>query len=60
MKTFLHNLTYTTGELIHAEAERGSYCASMSIRCSTVAGGTEGLIFVQNWTQELLERVPVP
>ena len=25
-----------------------------------VAGGTEGLVFVQNWHQELLERVPVP
>ena len=25
-----------------------------------VAGETEGLVFVQNWTQELLERVPVP
>ena len=25
-----------------------------------VAGGTEGLVFVLNWHQELLERVPVP
>ena len=25
-----------------------------------VAGGTEGLIFVQNWFEELRARVPVP
>ena len=25
-----------------------------------VAGANQGLVFVQNWHQELLERVPVP
>ena len=32
----------------------------MAGELQTAAGDFTGLIFVQNWHQELLERVPIP